>query len=111
MTDTYVYLPKISVPEGSSFTATAYFRSGSSSDTPSTAKYRVDCLTSGNVLQDWTTLTPATSVNITMTHAFNAIQNQGNAKEKKQLTVSADYGTSTETRDVQTWIVKNIRNF
>lgn len=111
MTDTYAYIPAKKVKEGSSFTAIAYFRSGKSSATPSTAKYRIDCLTSGTILQDWTTLTPATSVNISVTSTHNAIQHGSNRIEKKQLTIAADPGGSTETRDVATWVVENIGGF
>ena len=111
MTDTYLYIPNPKVKEGSSFTATVYFRSGKSSDTPSTAKYRVDCLTTGKNLTAWTSLTPATSVNISITPTENAIQYSENKTEKKQITVAADPDTSTETRSVAIYKVENIRGF
>ena len=111
MTDTYVYIPKTEVLEGSSFTGIVYFRTGSSSDTPSTAKYRVDCLTTGKNLTAWTSLTPSTSVNISVTATENAIQDANNKTETKQLTVAADPDTASQTRSMAIWKVKNIQGF
>lgn len=111
MTDTYLYIPKLVQKEGSSFTATAYFRTAKASATPTTAHYRVDCLTTGKNLTDWTSLAVATSIDISIPATDNAIQHAENQREKKQITVAADKGTSTETRDTKTYFVKNIRGF
>jgi len=112
MTDTFIHIPKPRVKEGSSFNATAYFRDSSdAAEAPATAKYRVDCLTTGAVLQDWTSLVVAVSNTIAMTATFNAIREQGNRIERKQLTVAADPGGDTQTRDSRVWIVENIDNF
>ena len=110
MTDVHVSIPIIKTQEGSSFNATAYFRSGGSASASTTAKYRVDCLTTGKELTDWTSLTPAVSISIALTATHNAIQWQSNRIEKKQLIVASDPGETDQTRDKVTWIVENIDN-
>lgn len=110
MTDAYITVPRPEVKEGSSFNATAYFRNGATSSTPSNAYYRVDCLKTGTVLQGWTALSASTSITIAMTSTFNAIQDQNNDRELKQLTIAADYGLSTENRDAAEYWVKNLQN-
>lgn len=110
MTDVYINVPATQVQEGSSFNATAYFRSAGSASAPSTAKYRVDCKTTGKVLQDWTSLTPAVSISIPITATFNAIQGQSNRIEKKQLIVASDPDAATQTRAIRTWNVSNLQN-
>ena len=111
MTDVFITIPKPLVKERSKITATCYCRDGDSSDTPTTADYRIDCLTTGTTIQDWASLTPAASISISITPTHNRIVNSGNKREKKQLTVSADRGTSSETRDTIIWKVENIRGF
>lgn len=111
MPDTYVTVPKTRVQEGGSFSATAYFRTGNAAATPTTAQYRIDCLTSGKEVRGWTDLSVSTSNSITVTSTDNAIQNPGNEWEKKQITVQADQGTDTQTRDVHYWNVFNNRAF
>ena len=113
MTDIYIKIPYFKQREGSSFSATAYGRNASTdaAEAPTTAKYRVDCITTGKVLTDWTTLTPASSMAISITATENAIQDQANRFEKKQLTVAANPDTATQYRAVVTWKVENIKNF
>ena len=110
MTDVFVTIPIIKTQEGSSFDATAYFRVAGVASASTTAKYRVDCLTTGKELQDWTTLTPAVSITIPITATFNAIQWQSNRTEKKQLIVASDPGETDQTRDKVIWVVENIEN-
>lgn len=110
MTDIFIQIPQLKQQEGSSFTATAYGRNGQTAEAPTTAKYRLDCLTTGTKLTDWTTLTPAASMAISITSTENAIQDQSNRFEKKQLTVAANPDTATQYRAVAIWKVENIRN-
>ena len=110
MTDVHISIPVIKTQEGSSFNATAYFRSAGTASASTTAKYRVDCLTTGKELTDWTTITPAVSITIALTATHNAIQWQTNRIEKKQLIVASDPGGAGQTRDKATWIVENIEN-
>lgn len=107
MTDIYIQIPQLKQQEGSSFTATAYGRNGEAAEAPTTAKYRVDCLTTGKKLTDWTTLTPASSMSISITHTENAIQDSSNKFETKQLTVAANPDTSTQFNAKVRWKVEN----
>jgi hypothetical protein len=79
-----------------------------STTTPTTVKYRVDDLESGSALIDWTSATPGTSVTITATAASNAIQNDCNREERRQLTVKADDGLATQWQETKTWWVRNL---
>lgn len=111
MPNVYIQIPQPRTREGSSFTATARFRNGATAEAPTTAKYRIDCLTTGVVVADWTSLSAAASINIPITATHNAIQNQSNRSEQKQLTVASDPDTSTQTRESVVWRVENIRGF
>ena len=109
MTDVFISAPMARFKEGSSFTATAHFRdSSNAAEVPTTSSYRIDCLTTGKEITDWTSLTPAVSNSIAITATENAIQNQTNTTEKKQLTVAANPDGATQVRDTIEWKVVNI---
>lgn len=110
MPDVYISIPNPKVQEGSSFTATAYFRENGTATAPTTAKYRIDDLTNDTVVTDWTPLTPAASIEITITATENGISSDCRF-EKKQLTVASDPDTSTQKRNIAVWKVNNIRGF
>jgi len=112
MTDVFIKHPKRHYNESSSGSVTAYFRdSSNAAEIPTTAQYRVDCLTTAKQLQDWTSLTPAISISIPITSTHNYIQTDSNDWELKQMTVAANKGTSTQTIDTVQWKVKNIRGW
>ena len=111
MPETFAQVPHLQTKEKSSFNATAYFRVGTTATAPTTAKYRVDNVTTNKELKDWTSLTPAVSNTIAMTSTFNKIQNESNRIEKVMLTVAADPDGDTETRDSVTWNILNFRAF
>lgn len=77
--------------------------------TPTSVRYRVDDLATGRALQDWASVSAASSVSITVTSTQNKIQSDYNQFETKQLTVASDYGTATQYLDTITWDVRNIR--
>lgn len=108
-----IQLAKTRWKEGSAFMATAYFRTRSTAaaDTPSSVKYRIDCLTTGKVLADWTTVSAASNVSISITATHNAIQDQSNRYERKQLTVASDVDAADQHRETAEWRVENIRGF
>jgi len=105
-----VIIPRPLISEGSGFTATASFRTRATkaASTPTTVKYRLDCLSTGRTLADWTTATPASSVSIPITGTHNAIQSDANDQEVKQLTVMADESLSTQVRQSVRWTVDNL---
>lgn len=109
--EVYIKIPQLSFKEGSAFTATAYFRDGDAANAPTTAKYRIDCLTTGKNIKDWTTLSVAASIAISITATDNAIQDQSNRFEKKQITVAADPDGAGQVREAITYKVENLRGF
>lgn len=105
-----ISIPRTTWQEGSAFTATAYCRTRASAaaETPTSLKYRIDCLTTGKQIADWTTLTAASSASISVTGTHNAIQDDANDSEVRQLTVMADDGLSTQHRGSVRWRVENL---
>lgn len=58
--------------------------------TPTAVSYRVDDLTNGREVLDWTAvITPTASDTITITGAQNAVNNRSQDKELRQITVNA----------------------
>lgn len=104
------------INEGSSFTATASFFDDSSdvwsASTPSTTRYRIDRINGDpacwQTILDWTTLTPATTNNIVVTGSQNAIQSTWSYNEKRQITVEANAGLSTQYQETYLYSIKNL---
>lgn len=112
MTDqVVVMIPRPKFNEGSAFTATAYMRDRATSlaSVPAAAKYRLDCLSTGQTIKDWTSLTPAASINISISATDNAILDTSNDSERKQLSVASEPGAAAQFRDVVIWDVVNLR--
>ena len=109
---THIGITDTNIAERSSITVTAYFRNSSNAaSAPSTVHYRIDNLTTQTNITGWTSVTPGVSVDITIKSAENRIIGQSNVRERRQITVSADKGTTTETRDTAEWFVNNIGGF
>jgi hypothetical protein len=103
-------VPKTIVREGSGFTVTGNFRTRETgaADTPSSVRYRLDCLTTGREILAWTTVTAAAQVSIAVTGAQNAIIDDCNDYEIKQLILESDNGSSDQYRERITWKVENM---
>ena len=76
---------------------------------PSSASYRIDCLTTGQEVKDDTALTPASSIEITLSAADNAIITQTNAIERRLVTVWATYAGSEGVKDEYEYNLQNMR--
>lgn len=112
MTDQIAFsLPKDRVKEESQLIVTAYFRDRATqaADTPTNVYYRLDCLSTGIAILDWTSISTAASVSITITPTQNEIQRTHNYQERKQLTVAADYGLSTQYVESVEYDVVNLQ--
>lgn len=98
------------ITEGSSLVVTARFRNtGSNADvTPTNVNYRIDEPVSRCIIQDWTAVTPGASVAITTSPDNNRVRNCLKATERRVLTVSSDYGLSTQIRDSFQYELKNL---
>jgi hypothetical protein len=103
-------LPETRLTEGSAFSLPVYLRlrSTSAAATPTTISWRIDCLTTGRQIEDDTTVSPASSFTIAVTGTHNAIRNDSNEQETKQLTVTTDEGLATQYREAVRWTVTNI---
>lgn len=105
-----ITLPKKKWNEGSGFSVTANFRNRATASavTPTTVQYRLDCLTTAREVLPWTTVSPSTGASIAITGAQNAIIDDCNDFEKKQVTVMTDEGLSTQSRAVAVYTIDNI---
>jgi len=85
---------------------------------PASVHWRVDCQTTGTVLKDWTEETPVAtydefgdpvevSVLVELAASINAIQEDRNSREIKELTISAGKGSDREFSETITYIVVN----
>lgn len=70
-----------------------FFDKAGSLAAPSSVSYRIDCLTTGTVVVDDTSVTAGTSVEIQLTAANNAILG-GRARERRRVTVTGTYAGS-----------------
>ena len=108
---------EISIPlptwnEGSSFAATAHFRTRATkaASAPTTADYKITCETTGTTVRDWTSLTPGAAISITVTHEDNAIKMSTNKHELKSITVRGDARLNTQQLQVHYWNVHNLKS-
>lgn len=67
--------------------------------TPSTLRYRIDCLATGKEILAWTPLTPGNEVSIIITPEQNTVVARSNNVERKRVTFEADSGTLTAYTD------------
>lgn len=82
-------LPVVRINEGEAFRVTLRPLSADlAATTPTTMRYRIDDLVQGNAVLDWTSLTPATSVNVVITGTQNAIRN-ALCTERRQIVFEA----------------------
>lgn len=96
--------------ERSKVVIVARFRDIATDDevTPTNVYYRLDCLETGNEILDWTSTTTGETASITITPAQNKIQYNGNRRERKQLTVAADYGLATQFAECVEYEIENV---
>lgn len=77
--------PTPRVQEGEAFRVTIRTLTADlAATTPTTMRYRIDDLSQGSAILDWTSLTPGTAVNVVITAAQNAIRN-GLSSERRQI--------------------------
>ena len=106
-----IRIPDFIFNEGSAFTATANFRDRATraASVPTNAKWRLNCLSTDTTLVDWTDLTPAGEISISVPASANEIQNEDKQTELKQLTVQADRGLTTQTTGRVLYRVRNLK--
>ena len=85
------------VGEGSSFTVRIRtYDADNVLAAPTSLKYRVDCDTTGEVVRDWTTISPASDVTLRITANDCRIVDDKNRKEVRSLTVVVDDDLDTQ---------------
>ena len=88
-------LPIPEVPEGTTLRVIVRpLNSDLAAATPSTMRFKAQDLIQGATVVDWTSLTPSTAVNVTVTAAQNALRN-GLCRERRSLVIEATDSDST----------------
>jgi hypothetical protein len=105
------YQRKDHIRESSQHVITAKFKDRATATlvVPTNISYRIDCLTTGAAVLDWTTVSADDEITITITATQNAMQDQCRSYEIKELTVAADYGLATQFIESVTYHVENLR--
>lgn len=84
-------MPVPTLNEGSRcFIRAKFFDKNQVPQIPSSLMYRVDCETTGTTILDWTTVTPAQSLEVQIDATLNNIINQRNDIERKVVTFKAN---------------------
>ena len=99
-----IQIPKFIVNERSQFVATAYFRTRASA----AAEYKIYNLSTQEIITDWTTVTPAANVSITVKATENLIKADYHRMERYELLVAADRGLATEVLGRALYRVRNL---
>lgn len=105
-----IVLPKTTYLEETTFPVTAYFRTRATkaASVPTTIRYRIDCLKTRTVIKDWTSVSAAANVTITISSSDNEIQDDSNSFERKQIIVQADAGLSTQVSGRKIFKIENL---
>lgn len=108
-----IRLPKTVYNERTAFTATAVFktRATQADSIPTTAEYKLYNMSSGETIKDWTSLTPAASISISVSAIDNKIKADYKPTERMALLVSADRGLSTEVLQETHYRLMNVGGF
>jgi hypothetical protein len=104
------------VNEASTMTVSAKFYGLSNvASTPSTVRYRIKDVTNDRVVKDWTTVTPAQSIEIAISAEDNEIYLDSTRPfkrfEERVLVIQANYDTETQYTEEIRYLIKNLRGF
>ena len=75
--------------------------------TPTTCRYRIDCITTGLTALDWQDVAAAPVLLIDIPGSANAILANANESEVKQITVQANHGQPNQKTVVGEYVVPN----
>jgi hypothetical protein len=109
MAEVYIQIPRKEIVEGAYFNGTAHFRSGDTSAVPTSARWRLDNLTTGRNVTAWTTITPAASA--TLVVGPNTMEQHCRKNVLMQITVESDTGLTTQDRSTKDYRIVNNRAF
>lgn len=78
---------------------------------PTSARYRIDCLTNDSQVLDWTSIpSPTSQETITISKTHNAIINAVNAFERRIVTIEATYGADDGLNHTVKYQVNGLNN-
>lgn len=96
------------INESSAMTVRArFFNESNDLVTPTTARYLIRDLDNDRLVRDWTSLTPAPTVDIQVTATDNELYESRRRRkyEHRVITVQADTGTPTQrTDEIEYWV-------
>jgi hypothetical protein len=96
------------VNESSAITVRArFFNETGDLVSPTTARYLIRDISNDRLVRDWTSLSPAATVDIQITATDNDLQASRRKRkfEKRVVTVQADAGTPTQrTDEIEYWV-------
>lgn len=104
------------VNEASTMTVVARFYGASNvPSTPSTVRYRIKDVTNDRIVKDWTDITAAQQVEISVAASDNAIYMDGQRPfkrfEERVLAIQANYDVDTQYTEEIRYLIKNLRGF
>lgn len=98
--------------ESSAMTVRArFFNESGSLVAPTTARYLVRDISNDRLVRDWTSLSPAATIDISITASDNDLYTnarRSNRFERRVVTVQADAGTATQRTDEIEYWVRNL---
>lgn len=97
------------VNESSAMTVRArFFNETGDLVTPTTARYLIRDISNDRLVRDWTSMSPAATVDIQVTASDNDLYEharRGKKFERRVVTVQADTGTATQrTDEIEYWV-------
>jgi hypothetical protein len=100
------------VNEGTtSYLTVSFLDKSGAAAAPASARCRIDCLTSGQVIRAWTALTPGTSIEITITAAENALNNDASEYETRLVTTEGTYSSTEKVTDEYQYRLINLTKY
>jgi len=89
------------VNEGTTCYITATFKDKNAANAaPGSARFRVDCKTTGAVVAEWTAIASPTAIQeIEIDATLNVMQSESNVNELRRVTVEGTYGADDKITD------------
>lgn len=81
---------------------------------PESVRYLIKDVTNDRIVRDWTTVTPAQTINIQVTSTENDIYGAPVRRyffEERVISVQANYDTDTQYADEYRYLIKNLWGF
>jgi hypothetical protein len=100
-------MPRLTIQELDQLPVTITLTLDGIAATPTTLRWKLDCVTTQTSLVEWTDLAASDTVNLTVPASSNAIIYVANPYETKRITVQANAGTDAQINAVYDYDVTN----